>query len=102
MKALALGLVALLLSAAGARADYVLRDPSGKRVEIIEEGPGGVLLRRDLRGRRLGTVEPGAGGFVLRDERSRRIGTVHGLRDGFASGVVRDERGRRLGTIQRR
>ena len=102
LKASALGLTALVLLAAEARADFVVRDLTGKRVEVIEERPGGVLIRRDPRGRRLGVMEPGAGGFVLRDERGRRVGVAQGTGEGLRTGVVRDQRGRRLGTIRRR
>ena len=98
--ALALGVLAL--SATQARADFVVRDPTGKRVEVIEERTGGVLIRRDPRGRRLGVMEPGAGGFVLRDERGRRVGVAQGGGQGLETGVVRDPRGRRVGTIHRR
>lgn len=110
--------LAATLIGGAAQADYVIRDRTGRRVELVEQTlPGGILLRRDLQGRRLGVMEPTPGGYVLRDERGRRVGTVQTDRpmsvpdrepgavprfQGFQSGVVRDRAGRRVGTITRR
>src|SRR5690606_17163363 len=101
----AIVLLAVLSAAAWsapATADYVIRDRTGKRIELVDEGAGGLLLRRDLQGRRLGYIEERPGGYVLRDERGRRVGTIHRGPSGLESGVVRDPTGRRIGVIERR
>jgi hypothetical protein len=69
-------LAVLSLQPAGA-ADWIVRDPSGRRVETLEKSYGDGLVRRDAKGRRLGTVEESHGDrLIIRDRSGRRTGTI--------------------------
>jgi hypothetical protein len=68
---------ALLTLQPALAADWIVRDPSGGRLETLGKSYDDRLIRRDGKGRRLGTVELGHGDrLVIRDGRGRRAAVV--------------------------